>query len=220
MTLQGRTVVQDELAEVRIQLRSLQPRFNIAPGQTAPVFRIEEGSLKVATLRWGLVPSWAKDEKFAFQCINARAETVATKPAFRSAFRRRRCLVPADGFYEWEVAAEGKRPWRFTRPDGAVFEFAGLWEAWRDPAGDGAPIETFTVLTTTPNSLAARVHDRMPVILSGPGAHTWLDPDASPDALLSLLKPAPDPLLTVSRVSTYVNNSRHEGPSCIEPESG
>src|SRR5262245_45431421 len=130
LVVEGKVYV-NELDDVHIELRNLTPRFNLSPGQTAPVIRLEDDKPAVATLRWGLIPVWAKDPKIAFQCINARAETVATKPAFRSAFKKRRCLVPADGFYEWEKSPLGKLPWMFTRPNGAPFVFAGLWEWWR-----------------------------------------------------------------------------------------
>lgn len=148
-----------------------------APSQRAPVIRLEHGLPVITELRWCLVPSWAKDEKIAYSLINARSETVAEKPAFRSAFKKRRCLIPADGFYEWQaLGAKLKQPWRFVRPDRQPFPFAGLWEHWRHPDDANAePLETFTLLTTTPNGVAALVHDRMPVILDGEARNQWLD---------------------------------------------
>ena len=218
LTLQGMKVVRDELADVRIQLRTLQPRYNIAPGQLAPVFRLDGGTMRIATLRWGLIPSWARDAKFGFQCVNARAETVASKPAFRSAFRKRRCRVPADGFYEWQPVGGRKQPWYFARPDGDLLEFAGLWESWSPPDG-GPPVETFTLCTTTPNAVAAPIHDRMPVILSAQDATIWTDPEASPEALCAVLRPAPDDLLARYPVSPVVNNARNDIPECVIPLS-
>ena len=171
-----------EWGEVRIELK--KPRFNIAPGQAAPVVRLADGALTVSDdVRWGLIPSWAKDAKIAFQCINARSETVADKPAFRSAFKAKRCLVPADGFYEWQPVGKLKQPWRFVRNDGGPLLFAGLWEAWQ-PATGNELVHTFTVLTTTPNAVTAPVHDRMPVILDGSAASRWLDPKTTKEALL------------------------------------
>jgi putative SOS response-associated peptidase YedK len=133
---------------------------------------VEHGLPVITELRWGLVTSSSKDEKIAYSLINARSETVAEKPAFRSAFKKRRCLIPADGFYEWHaLGAKLKQPWRFVRLDRQPFQFAGLWDHWRNPDdADAEPLETFTVLTTTPNRVAAPIHDRMPVILDGGGA--------------------------------------------------
>lgn len=215
LTLRGETFVH-ELDEVRIELKTLAPRYNLSPGQTAPVIRLEDGRPAVATLRWGLVPFWAKDPKIAFQCINARSEGIAAKPAFRAAFKKRRCLIPADGFYEWQKEGSAKLPWRFVRPDGQLFLFAGLWESWQ-PAPDQPVVETYTVITTTPNAVTGKIHDRMPVIVDSASAKLWLDPTATAAQLESVLKPAPDNLLTVYRVSPVVNNSRNESPVCIEP---
>ena len=203
-----------EWGEVRIELK--KPRFNIAPGQAAPVIRLGDGALTVSDeVRWGLIPGWAKDAKIAFQCINARSETVAEKPAFRSAFKSKRCLVPADGFFEWQPVGKLKQPWRFVRKDGGPVLFAGLWEAWQ-PATGNEPIQTFTVLTTTPNAVTAPVHDRMPVILDGPAASRWLDSKTTKEALLGLCIPAHDGLLRRYPVSTVVSNARNDVPECIE----
>lgn len=215
LTLKG-VKIENEVDEVAIQLKLFKPRYNVAPGQDAPVIRLEDGHRRVATLRWGLIPGWSKDAKIAFQCINARSETVASKPAFRSAFKRRRCLVPADGFYEWQAVGSGKQPWRFTRSDDGLMEFAGLWEQWTPPEG-GSPLETFTVCTTTPNAVTGRIHDRMPVILDAKGASEWLNPETSPEALALLLKPASDELLKAYPVSTVVSNARNDVPECVRP---
>jgi len=189
---------------------NLAPRYNLAPTQIAPVVRpLPDGGRELALLRWGLVPFWAKDAKIASQCINARAETVATKPAFREAFKRRRCLVPADGFYEWKLAADGKKqPYRIVMQDGSPMTFAGLWEA-----NVGLGIESFTIVTTTPNETLAPLHDRMPVILAPEDHDAWLDPSRDEAPLLR-------PYLGSMRfypVSRYVSTARNEGPECVAP---
>ena len=148
------------------------PQAIIRPTDRASVIRKGSGGLEVADLRWGLIPSWAKDPKIGVQCINARAETISEKPSFREAFQKRRCLVPADGFWEWETIGKKKIPWKFTRPDGVEFCMAGLWESWMD---EGKPLETFTIITTSPNGLVSPVHDRMPVILTPEAGEAWLE---------------------------------------------
>ncbi len=148
------------------------PQAIIRPTDKASVIRKGSGGLEVADLRWGLIPSWAKDPKIGVQCINARAETISEKPSFREAFQKRRCLVPADGFWEWETIGKKKIPWKFTRPDGVEFCMAGLWESWMD---EGKPLETFTIITTSPNGLVSPVHDRMPVILTPEAGEAWLE---------------------------------------------
>ncbi len=204
-------------AHVRIEWKGA-PRYNIAPSQRAPIIRLEQGLPVVRELRWGLVPSWAKDAKIGNSLVNARAETVAEKPSFRSAFKRRRCLVPADGFYEWQQLGKLKQPWRFVRPDDRPFVFAGLWESWRDPSEPGAePLESFTVITTEPNAVAAPVHDRMPVILDGESIRRWLDKETSPDSLAALLRPCPDADLTRYTVSPLVGSPKNDLPQCIAP---
>ena len=167
-------------------------------------------------MRWGLIPSWSRDGKAPL--INARAETVADKPAFRSAFRKRRCLVPADGFYEWQALPGRKRPFLFRRPDGTPFALAGLWEAWHGP--DGRPLETCALLTTEANAVVRPVHDRMPVLVSPADFDRWLAPDAAPANLVPMLRPAPDDALAAVAVGPYVNSARHEGPGCVEPLGG
>ncbi len=158
-------------------------RWNIAPTQLAPVVLQEGHAVRLEMMRWGLVPSWSKDTKDASRCINARSETAAEKPSFRSAFRHRRCLVPAHGYYEWTGARGTKQPWHFGLKGGALMCFAGLWETWTPPEQPDAPTlpapwHTYTILTTRPNELAARWHDRMPVILPEPEWRTWLNPEA------------------------------------------
>jgi putative SOS response-associated peptidase YedK len=196
---------------------NLRPRYNVAPSQDVPIVRIGEGGKgrEIAQVRWGLVPGWAKDLSISAKLINARAESVAGKPSFRAAFKRRRCLVPADGFYEWRREGAAKQPYRIARPDGAAFAFAGLWESWRAPEGE--TIESCTILTTQANATLAPIHGRMPVVLEA-GAHApWLDAAAEAEALHALLVPAPDALLTAYKVSPRVNNVRNDDEACLAP---
>lgn len=195
----------------------LAPRFNIAPTQAAPVVRLSTAheAPVLEFLRWGLVPAWAKDASGAGRLINARAETAADKPSFRSALRHRRCLVPADGFYEWRTEGGAKQPYRIARPDGAPFAFAGLWERWTKGA---EPLETFTILTTDANAALRPLHDRMPVILDPADYALWLDPTATDPALVQpLLVPAPDDLLTFDAVSRAVNSVARDDPALVQP---
>jgi putative SOS response-associated peptidase YedK len=192
------------------------PRYNVAPGQMAPVIRAaREGGVEVALLRWGLVPYWAKDESMAYKLINARSESIADKPAFREAFRRRRCLVPATGFYEWQERAGLKYPHLIELPNDAIFAFAGLWERWRSPQSDEV-IETFTIITTAANETVARLHDRMPAILDRADFAAWLDL-GNPDAA-ALLRPYPAELMTLRPVSRRLNNGRVDDSSVLDPD--
>lgn len=208
--------IEVEIGERLMELHFDEPRYNLGPMQWASVVRRVGRDYAPGVLRWGLVPGWAKDEKIAVQCINARSETVAEKPSFRSAFKSRRCLVPADGFFEWQKVGKAKVPWRFVRPDGGAFVFAGLWESWQ-PTDRETKLETFTILTTEPNRVAGKIHDRMPVILDAKGAEEWLDPERGRDDLLKLCRPAPDNVLTAYSVNAVVGNVRNQGPECIEP---
>lgn len=195
----------------------LAPRFNIAPTQAAPVVRWSPAAAAPALdfLRWGLVPAWAKDAAGAGRLINARAETAADKPSFRVALRRRRCLVPADGFYEWRAEGGAKQPYHIARPDHAPFAFAGLWERWTKGS---EPLETFTILTTDANAALRPLHDRMPVILDPADYDLWLDPSATDPALVEpLLGPLPDDALTFVAVGRAVNTVGHDDPSLIVP---
>jgi putative SOS response-associated peptidase YedK len=191
-------------------------RYNIAPSQEiAAVRRHEAGGREAAWLRWGLVPSWADDAAIGNRMINARSETAATKPAFREAFRRRRCLVAADGFYEWKRGAKPKQPYYIRLVEDGPFAFAGLWERWH--RGE-AVIESCTILTSDANELVASLHDRMPVILDPDDYDAWLDPDVKDTArLTALLAPFPAGRMTAYAVSTAVNSPRHEGPELIAP---
>lgn len=170
-------------------------------------------------LYWGLIPSWAKDPQIGARLINARSETVAEKPAFRTAFQRRRCLVLADGFYEWQRRPKGKQPFYFqvrSDVDRPLFAFAGLWEHWESSEGD--TIDSCTILTTEPNALLRSIHDRMPVILQPQDYQLWLDPTVQkPELLLPLLRPYCSEQMTGYPVSSKVNNPRHDRPDCIEP---
>lgn len=195
----------------------LAPSYNVAPTQLAPIVRVGERGLEAAVARWGLVPSWAKDAKIGARMINARAETVAEKPAFRAAFKRRRCVVPASGFYEWKRADDGsKRPHHFRRADGEILCLAGLWEFW-ESAESGEVLESFAVIVTEANQTVAPIHDRMPVVLEPEDVPAWLSPETEPDNAKALLRPAAEGVLEVREVSTRVNSPRNDEPSLIEP---
>jgi putative SOS response-associated peptidase YedK len=195
------------------------PRFNVAPTQPVAVVRYapgaEELERELVWLRWGLVPSWAKDPAIGNKMINARAETVAQKPSFRAAFRRRRCLVAADGFYEWQRTGRQKQPYFIRMQDDRPFAFAGLWESWE--GADHSALETCTLLTTEPNELMEPIHNRMPVILRAEDYGQWLDPAIqTPEPLAPLLRPFPSDEMTAYPVSTYVNSPTRDDPQCIE----
>jgi putative SOS response-associated peptidase YedK len=174
------------------------PRWNISPTQFVPIIRESSEGREISTARWGLVPSWAKDTKLAASMINARSETVAEKPAFRSAFRRRRCLIPMDGFYEWKVVPgqKLKQPLEIRRASGGLIGLAGLWESWRDPAGNW--LETTSIITTSANELMAQFHDRMPVLIAATDYDAWLNPESVSEQLLELLRPCPADELVVT----------------------
>lgn len=200
----------------------LAPRYNIAPTQPVGIVRLNSQThqREWALTVWGLIPSWAKDPSMGARMINARAETVAEKPAFRAAFKRRRCLVPASGFYEWQKQGARKQPHYITHADGGPLAFAGLWESWRGP--DGSELDTCTILTTEPNELMATLHNRMPVILAPEDYGQWLGSggDASShelDQMRHLLRPFPAAAMKAYPISTYVNNPRNEGDACIAP---
>lgn len=199
---------------------NLFERYNIAPAQKVAAVRIAlDGVRELVALRWGLVPHWAKEARSEYSMINARAETVAEKPAFRSAFRHRRCLIPADGFYEWQVrpGSKLKQPWYIRLKDGELFAFAGLWERWEPRAGaEGEPVESCTILVTDANELVRPIHDRMPVILDPADYETWLNPTRDPEALRALLKPYPAPAMIAWKIGTRVNNPRNDDPACLE----
>ena len=191
------------------------PRFNLAPGQEALAVLAGEDGRRGEMLRWGLVPSWAKDERVGYKMINARAETVSAKPAYRGPFQRTRCLIPADGFFEWAPAPGGKRPYFLARKDGEPFALAGLWDQWTGPGGE--KLRSFTIVTTQANRVVRPIHDRMPVMLSRGGEEAWLDRDASPETLAALLRPYAAQDMRAHAVSRRVNSPAGEGPELIEP---
>ena len=193
---------------------NLAPRYNVAPTQRALTLTADGGgATRPALMRWGLIPSWAKDESIGRHTINARAETVSDKPSFRAAFRRRRCLAPADGWYEWRRAGSQKRPMRIAMRSGAPFAFAGLWETWRAPGG--APVRSFTIITTEANEQLRRIHHRMPVILPPESHHEWLNENADTASLHRLLLPYAGDDLDAYEVSTLVNSYANDGPEVI-----
>lgn len=192
--------------------------YNSGPGELAPTFRVDEGERVLEAFRWGLIPGWAKDPTIRKKCFNARGDTVYDKPAFRSAFKRRRCLVPVSGFYEWQKVPgqPRKQPWWIHPADGGVMTFAGLWEEWRsDPSTE--PVYTFTIVTTEPNGFMRQIHHRMPVILNGDERDGWVEPGAHPTALLELVRPCRDDYLNGHHVSTRVNIPTSDGPELLDP---
>ena len=197
----------------------LEPSYNIAPTSRQPVIRLdhETGQRELAIMKWGLIPFWAKDSKIAYSTINARAETLTTAPAFREAVKRRRCLVPADVFFEWQkLDAKTKQPYAIALKYTDIFAFAGLWERWKDKA-TGEPVETYTIITTDPNDLMEPFHDRMPVILRPDDYERWLAP-ADPARLpIDLLRPYPDDEMAAWKVGKDVGNVRNNWPELVEP---
>jgi putative SOS response-associated peptidase YedK len=195
------------------------PRYNVAPTQPIPIVRMVDGKRHFALVRWGLLPGWVKDPKTFSLLINARGESVIDKPAFRAAMRRRRCLVPADGFYEWKPAGERKQPYFVRLKSGQPMAFAGLWETWTGPNGE--EMDTAAIVTTTANRTLAAIHDRMPVILAPEAFDMWLD-TANVDAktAAALLLPAPDALIESYEVSTAVNRTANDNAALIAPVAG
>jgi len=196
--------------------RDFTPRYNIAPSQNAPVI-LNEQEKSLQPLRWGLVPSWAKDPAIGYKLINARAESIAEKPSFRAAFQKRRCLIPADGFYEWRLESDGrtKTPMRVRLKSKEPFTFAGLWESWKDPRDK--EVRTFTIITTEPNEVLQPIHNRMPAIMKPEDEEAWLDPQADPKQLARVLSPYPEKEMEAYAVSKLVNSPKHDSPDCIEP---
>ena len=195
----------------------IEPDYNVAPTRDVATVRIRDEDRVLDRLRWGLVPRWAKDLRIGNKMINARSETVATKNAYRSAFKKRRCIVPADGFYEWKrLDDKTKQPMYISRRDGDPLAFAGLYERWFDAEGE-RELHTCTILTCTPNEMMAEIHNRMPVLLAPAAWDEWLDPTFDDtDHLQTLLVPAPDALLVAHGVSTEVNNVRNNGPHLLD----
>ena len=194
----------------------VRKRFNIAPTQEAPVVRLSPSSgREIAMLRWGLVPAWAKDLSAGTKMINARGEGVHEKPAFREAAQRRRCLVPATGFFEWKPVGKRKQPFAITLADRPLFAFAGLWESWRSPRGGEAPVETFTIVTTDANDAVREVHDRMPVILPRDAEDAWLEGES--EAARALLKPYAG-AMNLRAVGSRVSDPRVDVPECLDDD--
>jgi putative SOS response-associated peptidase YedK len=194
------------------------PRYNIAPTQAVPVIRQhpKEPVRQLSLMRWGLVPHWAKDASNAGSAINARSETAATKPAFRDPLKLRRCLIPADGFYEWAKTAKSKQPYCFEVREGELFAFAGLWDGWK--SADGQWIKTCSILTTTPNAVTSAIHDRMPVILDPDSYDLWLDPGMQNVAAVSeLLKPYDGHYMRCYPVGTRINHVANDDEECSRP---
>ena len=192
---------------------NFEPLYNIAPTENSCVVRVKSGERELASLRWGLVPFWAKDLKIGSRMINAQSETATTKPAFRDAFKVRRCLVVADAFYEWPTRTT---PRLITLKDNEPFSFAGLWESWRPK--DGERVETFTILTCPPNEFMVRIHNRMPVMLAQDAWSTWLgETGATPDQLQTLCKPFPSERMTSWAVSPRVGNVKNKDVALVEP---
>lgn len=192
---------------------SYKPRFNVAPTQKVAVITNNNPEI-VSYLQWGLIPFWAKDKKIGNKLINARAETITEKPAFKNSFKRKRCLVLSDGFYEWKkINSKEKIPYRILMNDESLFAMAGLWDSWKDENGE--TIDSFTILTTTPNKLMAEIHSRMPVILPREHEKTWLG-DSSPEELEKLLVSYPESEMTAYPVSKLVNSPANDKPEILE----
>ncbi|KUO78275.1 MAG: hypothetical protein APF81_25340 [Desulfosporosinus sp. BRH_c37] len=192
------------------------PRYNISPSQAVPVVIHQDGCNRLLMLRWGLIPYWAKDMSIGNKLINARAETLEEKPSFRNSLAQKRCLVLADGFYEWKSEGRVKKPYRITLQDGGTFAFAGLWDSWMSPIGQR--INSCTIITTTPNKLIESIHNRMPVILPQDMESVWLDQNVTwSSEVHSLLTPFPAERMVAYEVSKLVNSSRNDFPECIAP---
>jgi putative SOS response-associated peptidase YedK len=196
-------------------------RFNVAPMRTAAVVVARDDHRAIVAYKWGLVPSWAKDPRIGSRMINARAETIATSPAYRASFGKRRCLVPVDAFYEWHRVGKGpSQPYVIRHADGSPLAFAGIWSSWRDPSAPEAadPLRTFSIVTTTANGILAPIHDRMPVVLGPDSWPLWLGTDVPGSGeLIALLRPAPEAGLIRYPVARYVNDVRNDGPVLVEP---
>lgn len=210
LSVKGRHI--SERFNVEVFDEFYKPNYNCAPSQKLPVITNAEKG-KLSYFKWGLIPFWAKDPKIGYRLINTRAETITEKPSFKSAFKKRRCLIPANGFYEWRKD-ENKTPFRITVNEDELFAMAGLWESWKD--GEGKKVHTFSIITTTPNSLMESIHDRMPVILQPEDEERWLTEEDEPK-LLELLKPCDPYLMKAYPISKKVNSPANNGPEIVEP---
>lgn len=232
----GRYTFTEDIAELEklvqfiCKISEFKARYNIAPRSIVPVLVSENNQTVLKPMRWGLIPPWAKDESIGDKLTNARADTITDKVSYRKPFESQRCLIPADGFYEWQATPTGKQPFRFTRKNGGFFCMAGLWEKWHRPHREGElglddtgpsidqTVESFTIITTEPNVMVAKVHDRMPVILSPEHYSWWLEPKRfEPQFLKTLLRPYPAEDMACVRVSKLMNNARHDSPDCLSP---
>ena len=226
----GRDKVKKKM-KARGDTLTITPRLNLAPTQDALVAVQASGDVRLEAMRWGMIPPWARDKSIGAKLANARAETIDEKPSFRQPFRRRRCLLPVDGYYEWESRPSGKQPVYYSMRDGDLFCLAGLWETWTPPVqtdepelpglgldqAEAATLYTFTVVTTTPNRLAKRVHERMPVIVHPADYDNWLLPESKAADLKRLLRPFDDEPMLEHYVTRLMNNPRYEAPECIAP---
>ena len=216
----GRYTLALPIADVAIELGldkpelEIEPRYNIAPTQRVPVVT-NDLPHQLSLLRWGLIPAWAKDPSIGSKLLNARAETLREKPAFRQAFAQRRCLIPADGFYEWKKGPFGKVAQHIHLKNKGLITFAGLWESWKD--AEGKDMRSYTIITTTPNALMSEIHDRMPVIIPKADRAIWLAADAGPDDLEALMQPYVDGELEAVAVGDRVNSAQNEGPELLLP---
>ncbi|HKM70115.1 MAG TPA: SOS response-associated peptidase [Stellaceae bacterium] len=222
----GRARLSSDVSEIKLVFSipphrptpNIAPSWNVAPTDSLPVVRYDAGvgERSLDAMRWGLVPFWAKDIKVGFSNINAKAEGIEGKPAFREAFQRRRCLVPVDNFYEWKKTATGKQPYAIALADRRLMALAGLWETWRSPAGER--VRSFAIITTTPNELCAELHNRMPVVLKPEVWPVWLGEEpAGPPELKALLAPYPAEEMSCWPVSSRVGNVKNNDSSLIEP---
>jgi putative SOS response-associated peptidase YedK len=203
-----------------VERPNLAPRYNIAPTQEAPVIRQRRepvGERTVANLCWGLIPPWAQDPKAGPPLINARAETLLEKPTFRNAFHRRRCLVPADGYYQWREGDASKQPYLVTRRNGGIFALAGIWERFGPRHDPAVAIDSFTIITTDANEFLQPFHHRMPVVLSPEHYASWLDPDAEAEIVAALLAPAPNDWMACAPLAPAANSIRADGPEILAP---
>jgi len=204
---------------VRVEtLPNVRPRYNIAPTDEHFIVRMVREDREVLPAKWGLINAWAKDARRAAMQINARAETLETRPAYRKAFEKRRCIVPADGFFEWTGPKEKRQPFWFHRPDGGLLYFAGLYESWQPKPGEWQ--RTFTIVTTNANELLARVHDRMPVIVAREDIDDWIGPGVALSRVRELLAPPPADVLVARRVSDRVNSVRYDAPDLLDEVPG
>jgi putative SOS response-associated peptidase YedK len=208
----------EERFQLKIEFPDLKPNYNVAPSQDVPVI-VNNGSNQLALFKWGLIPFWGKDPSIGHKMINARAETVDEKPSFKTCLQRKRCLIVADGFYEWKKEGSTKRPHRIILKNKELFGFAGLWNTWKSPTGE--IINSCSIITTTPNELMAPIHNRMPVILPREVEQVWLDQGITDSYFLkSLLRPYPADLMIAYEVSAFVNSVKNNGPECLVAVGG